>query len=74
MEICPILKISCMAVGPDGSLCVGDTANERLLMIDSEGNVTGDYRGADGRSGCVPRSVCCAGNGQVTKNTSLFVF
>nr|KAG5699545.1 hypothetical protein BaRGS_033741 [Batillaria attramentaria] len=61
----PRLKISAMAVGADGSLCLGDTAGGRVVMLDAEGNMTGEYRGPDGHSGCVPRSVCLASHGQV---------
>ena len=63
------LRLSCMAVGADGSLCLGDVAGRRVVMVDWEGRLTGQYRGGpdlDGQGGCLPRSVCVVRPGQVS--------
>lgn len=62
---CGGLWLSCMAVGADGSLCLGDVSGRRVLMVDWRGQLTGQYRGPDGEGGCQPRSVCVVRPGQV---------
>ncbi|XP_076444022.1 uncharacterized protein LOC143282306, partial [Babylonia areolata] len=59
------LKVTCMAAGLGGGLCLGDAGGRRLIVLDDGGEVTGQYLGPDGRSGCHPCAVCVVAPGQV---------
>ncbi|KAL8606342.1 hypothetical protein ACOMHN_050822 [Nucella lapillus] len=62
------VKVNCMAVGEGGRLYLGDAGGRRLLIVDREGALTGQYLGPDGHRGCLPCSVCVLGSEQRTQH------
>ena len=60
-------RLSCLAVSGDGRVCVGHMAGRSLLLLDSQGQLTGQYLGPDGHSGCCPTSACVTATGQVSR-------
>jgi hypothetical protein len=55
-----------MAMGGEGELVLGSVVEGRgrVVFIDGQGQLTGQYRGSDG-TGCHPASLCFAGDGKV---------